>query len=83
MGGGYEKAIRKALDECLLTDAEWAQWEKVMNSKKLKTMEKKVRSQPAVDCPPPPPSLRRLTLVCAAKGARSSVRRRLRGVGGE
>jgi hypothetical protein len=54
MGGGYEKAIRKALDECLLTDAEWAQWEKVMNSKKLKTMEKKVRSQPAVDCPPPP-----------------------------
>jgi hypothetical protein len=48
MGGGYEKAIRKALDECLLTDAEWAQWEKVMNSKKLKTMEKKVRaSQPS------------------------------------
>ena len=79
MGAGYEKAITKALDECLLTDAEWAQWEKVMNSKKLKTMEKKVRRQPAVDCP----SLRRLTLVSAAKGARGAVRRRLRGVGGE
>ncbi|PWN97122.1 cobW-domain-containing protein [Tilletiopsis washingtonensis] len=48
MGGGYEKAIRKALDECLLTDAEWAQWEKVMNSKKLKTMEKKQKALEAL-----------------------------------
>ncbi|MBW0477775.1 hypothetical protein O181_017490 [Austropuccinia psidii MF-1] len=46
MRKGGEERLKKALDSCLLDDKEWAQWEKVMKSKKknLKTMEQKQKA---------------------------------------